>query len=233
MGIILRAIFVIFFALSLPGCNSSEQQADTITPTAKNLDWWQARHRAIVNQDKSNVKLAFIGDSITQLWQDERYGSVIWQQYFSSYNPINLGFDSDKIQNALWRIQNGELEGMSPEYVVVMIGTNNASSDSADDIATGIINLVKEIRLRLPNSQIIVHRIFPREDPASIARQTTNLASQKVQELLADDMALYVDINHYFTVADENVPADIMYDKVHLTTKGYQIWADALMEYLN
>lgn len=223
-------LFGICFMLT--ACNSDNKLADTVVPVAKNMDWWQDRHNTIVAMDKSEVELVFIGDSITDLWDEEEYGLPIWQQYFGHLNSLNLGYDSDKTQHALWRVQNGEIDGMSPSYVVIMIGTNNAKSDTAEDIALGIKTIVDEVLARLPETTIILHRIFPRGNIDNPARAVTDKASELVSSQISDDRVIFADINAHFEDATGNVPRDIMYDGVHLTTKGYQVWADALMDYL-
>ena len=43
-----------------------------------------------------------------------------------------------------------------------MIGTNNASSDTPDEIAQGVKAIVEELRHRLPKAKILLLGVFPR-----------------------------------------------------------------------
>ncbi|WP_448210855.1 GDSL-type esterase/lipase family protein [Colwellia sp. MEBiC06753] len=229
----IRALLILIFCLGLAACNSESDSPETATPVAKTLDWWQKRHQDIVAQDKSDVALVFIGDSITHQWEEPEFGYPIWLQYFAHFNALNMGFDSDKTQHVLWRVQNGELDNMSPKYVVIMIGTNNVKSDSSADIALGIEAIVNEVLKRLPETKIILHRIFPRGDAENPAREITDEASAIAQKVFSGEpRVIFADINAYFEDNNGNVPTDIMYDSVHPTTKGYQIWADALLDYI-
>ncbi len=233
------SFLILFFLSACGGSGSGEDKANsvdkvaTISPTSNNSDWWQNRHDEIVSRDKSNIALVFIGDSITHQWEKEEYGLPIWSSYYDSQTTLNLGFDSDKTQHVLWRIANGELDNMSPEYVVLMIGTNNAKSDSAADIALGIQTIVSSILDKLPNTTVILYRIFPRGDANNSTRIPVDEASEIVKNSIADERVKYVDINSHFEDENGDVPVDIMYDGLHPTTKGYQIWADALMSEIN
>jgi lysophospholipase L1-like esterase len=228
--------FLILLFLSACGGSSSGDDTTnsvdkiaTISPTSNNSGWWQERHDEIVSRDKSNIELVFIGDSITHQWEEEAYGLPIWSSYFDEETTLNLGFDSDKTQHVLWRIDHGELDNMAPEFVVLMIGTNNTHSDTAADIALGIQAIVDRILEKLPSTTIILHRIFPRGDADNPSRIPLDEASEIVRQSVNDERVKFVDINSHFEDANGDVPIDIMYDHVHLTTKGYQIWADALM----
>ncbi len=234
---ILRVLLSSFIVFSLVSCNSSSNESDSnesesITATQRNISWWQQRHQDILSADKSAVKLLFLGDSITQQWQHEEYGLPIWQQYYGDEFAFNMGFSGDKTQHLLWRIENGELNGVSPDVTVLMIGTNNAEDDSAEDIAQGINLIIEQVQLKLPQTKLIVHRIFSRGNADNPARLITDAASGIISSGANEKSFIYVDINELFEDGEGNVPKNIMYDGLHLTTKGYQIWADALTEYI-
>ena len=234
---ILRVLLSTFIIFSLVSCNSNSnesdsKESDSITAAQRNNSWWQQRHQDILNADKSATKLLFLGDSITQQWQHEEYGLPIWQQYYGDDFAFNMGFSGDKTQHLLWRIENGELNGISPDVTVLMIGTNNVEDDSAEDIAQGINLIIEQVQLKLPKTKLIVHRIFSRGNPDDPARLINDAASGLVSSESGEKSFIYVDINERFEDGEGNIPKSIMYDGLHLTTKGYQIWADALTEYI-
>jgi len=214
--------------------NDSNEDSTPETAIAKEVSdsWWQARHKAILEADKSNVELLFLGDSITQNWESAKFGLSVWSQHYGSDFAFNMGFSSDKTQNLLWRIENGALDGMSPSVAVLMIGTNNVFDDSAEDIAEGIKVVIDSILLRLPNTKLIVHRIFPRGLSTEPKRVILDKASELVASQINNPSVIYLDINSVFDNENGDIPIEIMPDGLHPSTLGYQIWAEALSDYV-
>src|SRR5690242_8364585 len=95
---------------------------------------WLSRHEGFVEQAKAGgIDLLFVGDSITDNWRSR--GSNVWNKYYAPRHAANFGIGGDRTQHVLWRIDHGELDGLKPKVIVLMIGTNNSNSDSADEIA--------------------------------------------------------------------------------------------------
>jgi beta-glucosidase len=137
-------------------------------PTKANSYDWMARHNAVVDRVKQgNVDMVLVGDSITHMWggvpQPGGPGQYLWDKYFGSRNAVNLGFGWDRTQHVLWRLEHGELDGIKPKVAIVMIGTNNMGSNSADDIATGVDTIVSVIRHKVKGIKILLLGIFPRD----------------------------------------------------------------------
>src|SRR5436190_7359784 len=96
-------------------------------PRTKEYGWmsvktWNDKHESFVKRAKEGkIDLLFLGDSITEGWGN----NAVWQKQYGALNAANFGIGGDMTQNVLWRIQNGEIEGISPKVIVLMIGTNN------------------------------------------------------------------------------------------------------------
>lgn len=117
------------------------------------------RHEGFVEIAKAgNVDLLFLGDSITAGWGGKK---EIWDAAFGKYKPANFGIGGDRTQHVLWRIQNGELTGITPKAAVLMIGTNNSGSDSVEGIAKGITAIVKYLHEKSPKTKVLLLAIFP------------------------------------------------------------------------
>ena len=88
---------------------------------------WVKRHDGFVEIAKAgNVDVLFIGDSITDAWRrPSPDGKAVWDANFAPLRAANFGISGDRTQHLLWRLQNGELDGIKPKAVVMMIGTNN------------------------------------------------------------------------------------------------------------
>src|SRR4051812_34847488 len=90
-------------------------------------------HQQLVAKAKAGgIDLYFLGDSITRRWgsTDPQYAALLenWKANFFGWNAANFGWGADSIQNMLWRIQNGELDGVNPKVIVILAGTNNVGT---------------------------------------------------------------------------------------------------------
>src|SRR5687767_8720610 len=119
------------------------------------------RHEQFVQRARQgNVDVLFLGDSITAGWNGA--GREVWRDKIEPLKPANFGIGGDRTQHVLWRITNGELDGISPKLAVLMIGTNNSGDHSAEQIATGVEKIVRTLREKLPQTKVLVLGIFPR-----------------------------------------------------------------------
>ena len=191
--------------------------------------WWGPRHDAVNERLKhGKVDLLFIGDSITHGW--ENAGKEIWNTCYAPRNAVNMGFSGDRTQHVLWRLDNSNLEGLSPKLAIVMIGTNNSNKNdnTAEEIADGIITVCKRLRTKLPMTKILLLAIFPRNAGPSAQRQKNAQASQLASRVADGKMIHYLDINSRFLTRDGLLPKDIMPDYLHPNKAGYKIWAEAI-----
>src|SRR4051812_36193577 len=95
---------------------------DAVVPAPRDPNWMK-RHDAMNDRVKQGkVDLLMIGDSITQGW--ESAGANVWKEFYEKRNAVNLGIGGDRTQHVLWRLDNGNLEGITPKLAVLMIGTN-------------------------------------------------------------------------------------------------------------
>lgn len=212
-----------------------------VTPVAKDHDWWMPRHESVLKRIKEgNVNLIFVGDSITHFW--ERAGKDVWQQYYECRGAVNMGFSGDRTQNVLWRLENGEIDGVSPKLAVVMIGTNNSNGtdNTSEEIADGIKAIVCKLRTKLPKTKVLVLSIFPRgskeqrvkgnRQPAAFNPQwaKNNKASRLASEIADNKMIFYLNINDVFLDENGMLSREYMSDLLHPNAKGYQLWAEAM-----
>jgi lysophospholipase L1-like esterase len=174
---------------------------------------------------KGDVGVVFLGDSITAGWNGQK---DIWNAAFGKYKPANFGIGGDRTQHVLWRIENGELDGIKPKAAVVMIGTNNSGSDPADGIARGVTKIVETIRAKSPSTKILLLAVFPRGEKPNAQRDKLKVVNQIIAKLDDGKHIHYLDIGDKFLQPDGTISKEIMKDYLHLTAPGYQIWADAI-----
>ncbi|MBX9624792.1 MAG: GDSL family lipase [Gemmataceae bacterium] len=192
---------------------------------------WKQLHESFLKRGKAGpVGLLFLGDSITQGWDGE--GKAVWKTEYAPKNAANFGIGGDTTQNVLWRITTGgELAGLKPKAVVVMIGTNNFGlrNDTPEDVAKGVEAVVKAVREKLPESKVLLLGLFPRDaKPDTDFRKRIKATNERIAKLADGKMVVFRDIGDKFLDKAGNLPADIMPDALHLSPKGYGLWADAI-----
>ncbi len=224
-------LWVALFAallVSTAALAKDQKQPATVVPVPRNDAWWQKRHESFNQRVKQgHVDLIFIGDSITHLW--EISGKDVWQQYYAKRNAVNLGIGGDRTEHVLWRLDHGNIDGISPKLAVLMIGTNNAGSNTPKEIAEGVKAIVEQLRAKLPDTKVLVLAIFPRgANPQNRERQVNEKANAIIAKLADGKMIYYLDIGSKFLAPDGTLSRDIMPDLLHPNKKGYLIWAKAI-----
>ncbi len=196
---------------------------------------WVARHEGFVREAQNGgVDILFLGDSITDGWRNR--GSNVWNKYYAPRHAANFGVSGDRTQHVLWRMDNGELDGIKPKVVVLMIGTNNTGKEkdtgkirnTVPETIAGVQAVVRELRAKLPDSKILLLAIFPRGTLDDPQRAQVALVNTVIARLDDGKMVRYLDIDPKFLEADGTLPKNIMPDLLHPNERGYQIWAAAM-----
>jgi lysophospholipase L1-like esterase len=174
---------------------------------------------------KGDIDVLFLGDSITDGWR----GQKAWQKYFEPLKAANFGISGDQTQHVLWRLQNGELEGIQPRVAVVMIGTNNLRDNTDEEIGEGIKAVVEEIHTKSPKTRVLLLGIFPRSPKATDQfRDRIKDINKRIAKLGKEDYVRYLDIGKKFLDKEGKLHREIMPDYLHLSARGYEIWAKAV-----
>ena len=192
-------------------------------------DWLQGVKENFAKAEplRSKIQLVFDGDSITALWPSR--GRDTWVARYAKLNAFDFGMGGDRIQNLLWRLSQGQIDGINPKLVAIMIGTNNIGSNTDAQIVEGIKAVVAEYQKRCPGAVILLQGLFPRgEKPTDPARAHIKFINQEISKLGDGGKVIYIDFGDKFLAADGMLPKEIMPDFLHPSAKGYQIWADAI-----
>jgi lysophospholipase L1-like esterase len=205
---------------------------ETPSPRIETPEWWQRRHEDInARVKRGNVDLMFIGDSITQRWQQD--GKDVWNARYAGYNAVNLGIDGDRTQQVLWRLDHGNIDGVSPKLAVLMIGTNNILESPPESIVRAIKAIVERLRTKLPRTKVLVLGIFPRaathgDNGEDVCREIAK-TNETIARLADDKAVFYLDISRKFLGKNGSLLKEAFApDGVHLNAEGYSIWADAI-----
>jgi lysophospholipase L1-like esterase len=216
-----------------PAAKPAPQYSPLFQPAHKML-----LEKARAGQD-GQIDVYFLGDSITRRWQGTDYPEhkKNWDANFFGWNAANFGWGADSTQNVLWRLEHGELDGIHPKIVVLMIGTNNVSGhlpngpndEAVDDIADGIKAIVDSIRQKAPEAKIVLMGITPRVDKGRPALMPgIDRINARLSTFADGDTIVYLNVNDQLTDPQGKLLPGVTEDGLHLSIAGYQIWADAL-----
>jgi lysophospholipase L1-like esterase len=213
--------FLCVIATGIPAC---AQGPETVVPQPREGAWMEVHQSFLVQAKKGNVDLLFLGDSITQMWHE----NSVWQRYYAPRRAANFGIGGDRTQHVLWRIRNGELQGIEPKVVVLMVGTNNLTTDTPDEIAQGIKAIVEELRHRLRTAKILLLGVLPRSPKPDALRVRLKAVNERIAKLDDGSHVRFLDIGKSLLNEDGTISSEIMPDYLHLSVKGYRIWAEAM-----
>jgi lysophospholipase L1-like esterase len=243
----MRLLFRLLLALSLlalPGAAAAARTILAAVPISRmDLPDWRARFEAKQAElHAAQPKLIFLGDSITQDW--ERRGPPdwmdyvpVWQRFYGDRNAVNLGFVGDTTASLIWRIRNGELDGISPKVAVVLIGANNLGRVhwSATDTVTGIDTIIADLHRRLPHTRVLLLGVLP-SDRTVWASQTTVLINRALAKKYAHgESVTFLDVGSVF-LHDGKLDRGLFYDPklnppeapLHPTAQGMALLAAAM-----
>jgi lysophospholipase L1-like esterase len=190
---------------------------------------------------KGEAQLVFLGDSITHGWESR--GKAVWEKYWAPLKAANFGIGGDRTEHVLWRLQNGNYDGLKPKLTVLMIGTNNTGhvnraqkelngavyQCSAEQTAEGVKQIIDTLKKKCPGMKILILGIFPRGVDNNDAMRKQNIATNEIIAKLADNSTVYYnDIGKVFLTPDGVLSKDIMPDLLHPNEKGYEMWANAI-----
>jgi lysophospholipase L1-like esterase len=196
------------------------------------IDTWKKLHAGHLERTKKgNVDVAFLGDSITQGWGGS--GANVWKKRYEPLNAANYGIGGDTTREVLYRLNDGIFDGIKPKAVVLLIGTNNFGlpGDSVADTVKGVETVVATVRKKAPDAKILLLGIFPRDKAAGTGfRKKITEANEGIAKLADGKNVVFLDIGKKFLADDGTLPPDVMPDALHLSEKGYGIWADAIEE---
>ncbi len=221
------------FAVVAPLWGQADRAAPRTDPNS------QLAHQQLLAKTKGGrIDVYFEGDSITRRWGATDYPQLLenWKKNFFGWNAADFGWGADRVQNVLWRLENGELDGVNPKVIVLLAGTNNVGNktpangiDAAvDDVTRGLAAVVRVMQSKAPDATIILTGIFARNDNMVVIPEISAINANLAK--MADGRKIrYLDINGQLADGDGNLREGMMNaDKLHPSIAGYQVWADAL-----
>ncbi|MBX3112983.1 MAG: hypothetical protein KF836_00300 [Fimbriimonadaceae bacterium] len=214
------------------------QQNSAVVPVNRSDAGWTARHEEMVKLAKSGEKfeLVLIGDSITHGWGGRPQPNAQWKgvapdhydELFGPYKPLNLGISGDRTQHVLWRLDNGELEGVNPKVCMIMIGTNNVGSNTSAEVFEGISKIVDKVHEKSPKSKVLIIGILPRDFEITENRKKNDAVNEMIEKKSWPAYVTYQNVNKGFLDSEGKMSPSVMPDALHPNAAGYKIWGDAI-----
>jgi len=238
-----RRLPLVFLALLLSALSYAET-LPALLPAPQSTDsnyWWNVKRAAKLKEvkEKSGSLVVFYGDSITELWEWQDRGKDLWIKNFveGPYKGLCLGYSADCTQHLLFRLENGETEGLDPKVVVLQIGTNNSwlhPEYPAADTVLAVSAILGKIQESFPDAKVILCPVPPcgelPEDPRRLKNAVVNAEIEK----FADGKEVFwLDWSSPLLLPDGKVDKQLFYDFVHPTKEGYERWFKALKPLLD
>ncbi len=237
-----RILFTFVTASIFAGIACADDKARSLALTPVPHPGKEAAHESFNQLSKQGeAQLVFLGDSITAGWNGR--GKATWAQRWAPLKAANFGIGGDRTEHILWRLQNGNYDGLKPKLTVLMIGTNNTGHEgreqkehggkvytsTAEETAEGIGAIVDLLQEKQPQMKILLLAIFPRgADSNDPKRQKNEAINEKIAKLDNGQSVFFLDIGDAFLEDDGILSKEIMPDLLHLSEEGYQIWADQI-----
>jgi len=246
------AALTVAIALVLGGAGLARQQdagaaaaqPSSLVPAARTDEWAIKREAECIRraQESGKAPVVFVGDSITQSWEDP--GKAAWAKHLAPRGALNLGNSGDRTENVLWRLEKAPLTRLGAEHVVLLIGTNNlghGTSNAAETLA-GVQAVATRLVAQCPDATVHILEIFPRGERFNPMRGDICQINQAMRRWVVEEnarltaagrksartpLAIHA-IGDAFLNADGSISKEIMPDALHLTPRGYEMWAEAL-----
>jgi lysophospholipase L1-like esterase len=223
-------------AAGAPSAPAIEREAADRPAPRRDPNSALAHEQLLDKAKRGGIDVYFVGDSIARRWGATDYPDLLanWRRNFFGWNAADFGWGADRTQNILWRLQNGELDGVNPKVIVILAGTNNVGAqpggaEKVDEITRGLTAIVNLCREKAPAATIVLTAIFPRNDNMAVMPEITRINANLAR--LADGRKVrYLDVNDRLADKDGRLFDGMMNarDKLHPTIQGYQVWADGL-----
>lgn len=228
----MKRILLSLFCLTVAGASYAQDAAlpKALQPAPRPEPGQVQRHESFNEiSKKGEAQLVFLGDSITEGWGGA--GKGVWAKSWEPLKPANFGIGGDRTEHVLWRLEHGNYDGLKPKLTVLMIGTNNTGHrmDPATETASGVQAIVAKLRSKQPQMKVLVLGVFPRGEKADDPmRLRTNEINALLPKLADGKDVDYLDISKTFLQPDGSLSKEIMPDFLHLSPKGYELWAAAI-----
>ena len=195
------------------------------------------QEQLIIQQKAENLKkqnIVFVGDSITDYYDVKKY--------YKGLPVVNSGISGNKTYDILDNIKT-RIYDYNPTKVFLMIGTNDLSHRTDEQIVTNITNIITGIKKNRKNAQIYVQSIYPvnpRTDNAIVKdwmvgkrdNERIKRINKLIKEACVEKDCKYINMYELLTDENGNLKLEYTVDGLHISEYGYQIITKKIMQYI-
>ncbi len=201
-------LFIIFFVISC-----ADREDHKLSDNPSNSALYTQGHQDLFEFFKTNADVIMLGDSLT----DENE----WHEFFPEIKIINRGIRGQSSQQVLNRIQ--PVLRTQTKYTFLMVGINDITRNNTTESLIGnsrkIIGLLLE-KNHKPILQSILHVSQDQKETNNRIRE----ANEQLMQLAKDLNVEFIDLNTALAPRGY-LEKHYSYDGIHLTGKGYEMWA--------
>ena len=164
--------------------------------------------------------IVMLGDSITE--------NGNWAKLLEQPNILNLGISGDSSAGVLNRLK--QVISYRPRTVFLMIGINDLVNDIPLDLTEYHIRLIASLLLKNDIKPIIQSTLFVRDNREVNAK--VRVLNDGLHVWCAESKVTFVDLNEVLSL-NESLRPDVSDDGIHLNSRGYVLWRDAIRRYID
>jgi lysophospholipase L1-like esterase len=194
-------------------------------------DWANLARYRDANKSVTRADVVFMGDSITDFWQQPRFGG-----FFAGKNYVDRGISAQTTPQMLIRMRP-DVIALKPKAVVILAGTNDIAGNTGpmtDEEIQG--NLASMAELAAANGiKVVLASITPisaYHAAAGTVPQTTRRPVARIQKInewmrsyAAAHKHVYLDYYSKMIDATGMLKAEFSADDLHPTMEGYAAMA--------
>jgi len=167
---------------------------------------------------KNNENLLLVGDSMIEFFN--------WQARFPGRHVDNLGRSGESVEELRVRVHYIVERYSETDLVLVMIGTNNVAMENFNFLPA-YEDIIATFQEAYPDAVIVVNSLLPME-LGYLAPDTVPRINSSLKSMASTCGVIYLDAWQAMVDKSGRVLEGILEDEVHLTHRGYMVWATEL-----
>ncbi len=204
---------------------------DTMTKDWAMLKRYQEANAKLAPPAKNETRVVFMGDSITDLWDNEGFGG-----FFPGKPYVNRGIGGQTTPQMLLRFRQ-DVVALSPKVVVILAGTNDIAGNTGpstlemvEDNFTSMVDIARANGIRVVLASLLPVCDCKTSKEGKPLTQTTRRPPEKIlalnewlKQFAAKHDVVYLD--YYSAMVDDKglLKADLTYDGLHADARGYAV----------
>jgi lysophospholipase L1-like esterase len=203
--------------------NQKDHQKESVNQKDHNASYYTKKSIFEIMPNNTN-EIIFVGNSITD--------GIDWYELFGKSNIKNRGIGGDVIAGVIDRLD--EIVESNPKKIFLMIGTNDLSRKrSVDDILSDYEKLVNLLLVKLPETDLYLQSILPTKDKEKRKNSDIIDINKGIVEIAKRYSLTYVNLFDLLKTDNNELNMEFSYDGLHINGKGYLIWKNAIIKYVN